>query len=70
MFCYLSCRVNSLRTVVEIVQPIENQCTFLCELLNEWLKKKYIHQFSLMDSDLATSELEVREDAETTPWQG
>uniref|UniRef100_A0A8C3V6R4 Nesprin-2 n=1 Tax=Catharus ustulatus TaxID=91951 RepID=A0A8C3V6R4_CATUS len=55
----MSTRVNSLRTVVEIVQPIENQCIFLCELLNEWLKKKYIHQFSLMDSDLAASELEA-----------
>ncbi|KAI1237534.1 Nesprin-2, partial [Lamprotornis superbus] len=55
----ISTRANSLRTVVEIVGPIENQYTFLCELLNQWLKKKYIHQFNLMDSDLAYSELKA-----------
>ncbi|XP_005047765.1 PREDICTED: nesprin-2 [Ficedula albicollis] len=57
----ISARANSLRTVVEIVRPVENQCTMLCELLNQWLKKKYIHQFNLKDSDLAYSELEALE---------
>ncbi|KAM7024204.1 nesprin-2 isoform 2-T2 [Acridotheres tristis] len=55
----INTRANSLRTAVEIVRPIENQCTFLCESLNQWLKKKYIHQFNLMDSDLACSELKT-----------
>lgn len=66
MFCYLSCRMNSLRTALEIVLPIENESILLCEL-DQRLKKKDIQQFNLMNSDLAYRELKVREDAETTP---
>ncbi|XP_063255607.1 nesprin-2 [Prinia subflava] len=53
----LSTRMNSIRTAVEIVFPIENQCTILCQKLDEWLKRKYTHQVNLMNSDLAYSEL-------------
>uniref|UniRef100_A0A672UDX3 Spectrin repeat containing nuclear envelope protein 2 n=1 Tax=Strigops habroptila TaxID=2489341 RepID=A0A672UDX3_STRHB len=60
MFCYLSCRTNSLRTALEIVLPIENESILLCEL-DQRLKKKDIQQFSLMNSDLAYRELKVRE---------
>uniref|UniRef100_A0A672UAW2 Spectrin repeat containing nuclear envelope protein 2 n=1 Tax=Strigops habroptila TaxID=2489341 RepID=A0A672UAW2_STRHB len=56
MFCYLSCRTNSLRTALEIVLPIENESILLCEL-DQRLKKKDIQQFSLMNSDLAYREL-------------
>uniref|UniRef100_A0A663F3C4 Spectrin repeat containing nuclear envelope protein 2 n=1 Tax=Aquila chrysaetos chrysaetos TaxID=223781 RepID=A0A663F3C4_AQUCH len=60
MFCYLSCRTNSLRTALEIVLPIENESILLCEL-DQQLKKKDIQQFNLMNSDLAYRELKVRE---------
>lgn len=66
IFCYLSCRTNSLRTALEIVLPIENESILLCEL-DQQLKKKDIQQFNLMNSDLAYRELKVRENAETTP---
>uniref|UniRef100_A0A8C3EI66 Spectrin repeat containing nuclear envelope protein 2 n=1 Tax=Corvus moneduloides TaxID=1196302 RepID=A0A8C3EI66_CORMO len=56
MFCYLSCRMNSLRTALEIVLPIENESILLCEL-DQRLKKKDIQQFNLMNSDLAYREL-------------
>lgn len=67
MFCYLSCRASSLRAAVEIVWETEYQSISLCQLVDQWLKEKYIHQFSLMDWDLPESSLKVREDAETTP---
>lgn len=57
--------MNSLRTALEIVLPIENESILLCEL-DQRLKKKDIQQFNLMNSDLAYRELKVREDAETT----
>uniref|UniRef100_A0A8B9G878 Spectrin repeat containing nuclear envelope protein 2 n=1 Tax=Amazona collaria TaxID=241587 RepID=A0A8B9G878_9PSIT len=56
MFCYLSCRTNSLRTALEIVLPIENESILLCEL-DQRLKKKDIQQFNVMNSDLAYREL-------------
>uniref|UniRef100_A0A8C0UZ05 Spectrin repeat containing nuclear envelope protein 2 n=1 Tax=Cyanistes caeruleus TaxID=156563 RepID=A0A8C0UZ05_CYACU len=56
MFCYLSCRINSLRTALEIVLPTENESILLCEL-DQRLKKKDIQQFNLMNSDLAYREL-------------
>lgn len=67
MFCYLSFRANSLRAAVEIVLETEYQSISVCQLVDGWLKKKYIHLFTLMDRDLPVSELEVREDAEITP---
>ncbi|OWK58801.1 Nesprin-2 [Lonchura striata] len=55
----ISIRVNSLRAAVEIVCETESKSIFVCRLVDEWLKKKYIHQFSLMDSDLPDSELKM-----------
>lgn len=52
---------------MEIVCETESKSIFVCRLVDEWLKKKYIHQFSLMDNDLPDSELKVRKGAETTP---
>ncbi|XP_071413447.1 nesprin-2 isoform X2 [Pithys albifrons albifrons] len=52
----ISTRVNSLRTALEIVLPIENESILLCEL-DQRLKKKDIQQFNLMNSDLAYREL-------------
>lgn len=59
--------MSSIRTAAEIVFPIENQSNVLCQGLDDWLKREYIHQINLKNSDLACSELMVREDAETTP---
>ncbi|KAM6445512.1 nesprin-2 isoform 2-T3 [Rhynochetos jubatus] len=52
----ISSRTNSLRTALEIVLPIENESSLLCEL-DERLKKKDIQQLNLMNSDLAYREL-------------
>ncbi|XP_058716797.1 nesprin-2 [Poecile atricapillus] len=52
----ISTRMNSLRTALEIVLPIENESILLCEL-DQRLKKKDIQQFNLMNSDLAYREL-------------
>ncbi|XP_027529961.1 nesprin-2 [Neopelma chrysocephalum] len=52
----ISTRMNSLRTALEIVLPIENESILLCEL-DQQLKKKDIQQFNLMNSDLAYREL-------------
>ncbi|KAM6392914.1 nesprin-2 [Pluvialis apricaria] len=52
----ISTRTNSLRTALEIVLPIENESILLCEL-DQRLKKKEIHQFNMMNSDLAYREL-------------
>ncbi|XP_066045092.1 nesprin-2 isoform X1 [Chamaea fasciata] len=53
----ISTRMNSIRTASEIVFPIENQSIILCQRLDDWLKKEYIHQVNLKTSDLACSEL-------------
>ncbi|XP_017663045.1 PREDICTED: nesprin-2 isoform X2 [Lepidothrix coronata] len=52
----ISTRMNSLRTALEIVLPIENESILLSEL-DQQLKKKDIQQFNLMNSDLAYREL-------------
>ncbi|KAJ7412926.1 nesprin-2 isoform X1 [Pitangus sulphuratus] len=51
-----STRMNSLRTALEIVLPIENESILLREL-DQRLKKKDIQQLNLMNSDLAYREL-------------
>ncbi|XP_064278968.1 nesprin-2 isoform X2 [Passer domesticus] len=55
----ISVRANSLRAAVEIVWQTENESILVCQLVDKWLKKKYIHQFSLMDRNLPGSELKM-----------
>ncbi|RMB98642.1 hypothetical protein DUI87_24859 [Hirundo rustica rustica] len=53
----ISTRMNSIRTAAEIVFPVENATIVLCQRLDDWLKRKYIHQLDLMNPDLACAEL-------------
>ncbi|XP_063015844.1 nesprin-2 isoform X4 [Melospiza melodia melodia] len=55
----ISIRASSLRAAVEIISATESQSISVCQLVDEWLKKKYIHQFSLMDWNPPESELKM-----------
>lgn len=53
--------MSSIRSAVKIVLPIEKPSIDLCQRLDDWLKKKYIHRVDQFNSDIAGSELMVRE---------